>query len=119
MSTLDLTFHVYYMHRGSKKNSKSVPQNLQRLAPEQGLAAVDAVTVVPNLNTSDVQQEGHHGLEAEQSRAHVYFKDLKLLADDEESEDDFGYSDSDLGSSISSPSESNKNVRNFVTSFLC
>lgn len=103
------------MRRGSKKNSKSVPHNLQRLAPEQGLAAVDAVTVVPNLNTGDVHQEGHHTVEAEQSRAHVYFKDLKLLAD-EESDDDFGYSDSDLGSSISSPSESNKNVRNFSCS---
>lgn len=118
VSTVDLTLSVYFMHRGSKKNSKSVPQNLQRLAPEQGLAAVDAVTVVPNLNTSDVQQEGHHSIDAEQSRAHVYFKDLKLLADDEESEDDFGYSDSDLGSCISSPSESNKNVRNFMADFM-
>lgn len=79
---------------------------------------MDAVTVVPNLNTNDVQQEGHHNIDAEQSRTHVYFKDLKLLADDEESEDDFGYSDSDLGSCISSPSESNKNVRNFIADFI-
>ena len=78
----------WYTCRGSKKNSISVPEDLQRLAPEQGLAAVDEVTVVPNLHT-DTQQDGTQA-EPAGSRAHVYFKDLSIsiLPDDESEEEE-------------------------------
>lgn len=58
------------------------------MAPEQGLSAVDEVTVVPNLHT-DTQQDGQPP-EPDGSRAHVYFKDLSIsiLPDDESEEDE-------------------------------
>jgi hypothetical protein len=74
--------------RGSKKNSKSVPHDLQRLAPEQGLAAVDEVTVVPNLHSDSVQPEAG-GQDHDCSGSRINFKDLSIsVHPDDESEED-------------------------------
>lgn len=74
--------------RGSKKNSKSVPHDLQRLAPEQGLAAVDEVTVVPNLHTDSVQPEAV-GQDHECSGSRINFKDLSIsVHPDDDSEEE-------------------------------
>lgn len=86
-SFLNFFHQSIFLCRGSKKNSTSVPEDLQRLAPEQGLSAVDEVTVVPNLHP-DVQQDGPPP-EPPGSRAHVYFKDLSIsIHHDDESEED-------------------------------
>ena len=103
--------------RGSEKNSKSVPEDLQKLAPEQGLAAVERVTVEENLedNDEDNGAENHCGLQRTSrdggSRAHVYFKDLQISTGPEEEDvnapsgpvsfDDNLYSGSPLRSELS------------------
>jgi 6-phosphofructo-2-kinase/fructose-2,6-biphosphatase len=64
--------------RGSERNSKSVPEDLQKLAPEQGLAAVERVLV-----EEDLENEGH----VEEGNAHdglVRFKDLEISAEADE-----------------------------------
>jgi len=78
-----------YNCRGNKKKSKSVPEKLQNLpsiTPVQGLTAVDEVT------SADLPTENADGFGAaadnETTRAHVYFKDLKLLADGGESDEE-------------------------------
>lgn len=64
--------------RGSEKNSKSVPEDLQKLAPEQGLAAVERVTVEEDLENEEHNEEGNarDGL--------VRFKDLEISAEPDE-----------------------------------
>ena len=64
--------------------------SLQTLTPEQGLAAVAEETVVPHGPEHHHQDDGTQlGPEGEASQAHIYFKDLKLLAHGhEDSEED-------------------------------
>lgn len=78
------------MYRSNKRKSKAVKEGLEgfpALNPETGLAATKEVTVVPDLH-ADGHDAHHPHPEAEPSRAHVYFKDLKLLVDGDESEEE-------------------------------
>jgi hypothetical protein len=95
-----------YTCRGNKKKSKSVPEKLQNLpsiTPVQGFTAVDEVT------SADLPTENADGLgsvtDNETTRAHVYFKDLKLLADGGESDEEDQEEIERLsdGSSLASP----------------
>jgi hypothetical protein len=62
------------------------------LTPEQGLAAVEEETVVPNHLPDGPNGEEPAALQndVEQEAPHIYFKDLKLLAHDhgEDSEEE-------------------------------
>ena len=73
-------------HRRHKKGSNE--EDLSRipsldLTPEQGMAAVAEETVVPTGPEHNQQDDGiNMSQDAEASQAHIYFKDLKLLAHD-------------------------------------
>lgn len=90
--------------RGSEKNSKSVPEDLQKLAPEKGLAAVDCVTLEANDDNDDNEHNeqaeaaglGHAGADdgggaGVSHSAHVYFKDLQISTGLDQDDDREGY----------------------------
>lgn len=92
-------------------------QRFPSLDTQRGLAAVDQVTVVPDIRSDPGDQTDAALVANDGSRAHVYFKDLKLLADGEDSEEElepdvFDEASPHEGSDHrASPSESNDLVR--------
>lgn len=69
---------------------------------QQGMASVAEETVVPHTHHDSHHHDVHLSHDGETTAAHIYFKDLKLLAHGEDSEDDHHDDDaqeSDGGSS--------------------